>query len=209
MASKIFASDLKVGMFVADLDRPWVDTPFLLQGFLIENDEQILALRTHCEYVMVDRARSTGTEFESVSGISPATNTITPARSKPARVRSSTSGEIDPDEVTQLSSPQERPAATVPKRSAKLVAPSERPAAPAPSEETAYAVTPTASQPGLIARALAGLRRRLRRTHERYAPTIPEAPRETAQEFAARADLMPPGVQVQSYVDQVSVEEEV
>ena len=35
MASKIFANDLKVGMFVADLDRPWVDTPFLLQGFLI------------------------------------------------------------------------------------------------------------------------------------------------------------------------------
>jgi len=45
-------------MFIADLDRPWVDTPFLLQGFLIENEEQILALRTHCDYVMVDRARS-------------------------------------------------------------------------------------------------------------------------------------------------------
>ena len=66
MASKIFTSDLKVVMFVADLDRPWVDTPFLLQGFLIDNEEQILALRTHCEYVMVDRARSTGAEFEAV-----------------------------------------------------------------------------------------------------------------------------------------------
>jgi len=83
MASKIFTSDLKVGMFIADLDRPWVDTPFLLQGFLVENDEQILALRTHCEYVMVDRARSTGAEFESVSGISPATNTMPSMRARP------------------------------------------------------------------------------------------------------------------------------
>ena len=32
MASKIFTTEIKVGMFVADLDRPWVDTPFLLQG---------------------------------------------------------------------------------------------------------------------------------------------------------------------------------
>src|SRR6185295_5982361 len=75
MASKIYTTDLKVGMFVADLDRPWVDTPFLLQGFLIENDEQILALRTHCEYVIVDRARSTGKEFEAPASV---TNTIPP-----------------------------------------------------------------------------------------------------------------------------------
>ena len=49
MATKVFTTDLKVGMFVADLDRPWVDTPFLLQGFVIEDDDQIAALRTHCE----------------------------------------------------------------------------------------------------------------------------------------------------------------
>src|SRR4051812_31804997 len=69
MASKIYTTDLKVGMFVADLDRPWVDTPFLLQGFLIENEEQILALKTHCDYVMVDRARSTGAEFEAPAAV--------------------------------------------------------------------------------------------------------------------------------------------
>src|SRR5829696_4416713 len=73
MASKILTTDLKVGMFVADLDRPWVDTPFLLQGFLIENDEQILALRTHCEYVIVDRARSTGDQFEAPPAAPPGT----------------------------------------------------------------------------------------------------------------------------------------
>ena len=65
MATKVFTTDLRVGMFVADLDRPWVDTPFLLQGFIIEDDEQIAALRTHCEYVIVDRARSVGDQFEA------------------------------------------------------------------------------------------------------------------------------------------------
>src|SRR5690349_22160662 len=65
MATKIFTSDLRVGMFVADLDRPWVDTPFLLQGFLIEDEEQLAALRAHCEYVIVDRARSVGDEYEA------------------------------------------------------------------------------------------------------------------------------------------------
>jgi len=65
MATKIPTTELKVGMFVADLDRPWVDTPFLLQGFLIEDEEQIRALVQHCQYVMVDRTRSTGDQYQA------------------------------------------------------------------------------------------------------------------------------------------------
>src|SRR6187401_2588933 len=65
MATKVSTTDLKVGMFVADLDRPWVDTPFLLQGFVIEDDDQIAALRNHCDFVIVDRARSLGDQFEA------------------------------------------------------------------------------------------------------------------------------------------------
>jgi hypothetical protein len=72
MATKVLTTDLKVGMFVADLDRPWVDTPFLLQGFIIEDDEQIAALRTHCEYVIIDRARSVGDQFEAAPSGGPA-----------------------------------------------------------------------------------------------------------------------------------------
>src|SRR6476469_425718 len=68
MATRILTTELKVGMFVADLDRPWVDTPFLLHGFLIEDEEQIRALRKHCQFVMVDRTRSTGDEYEAPAG---------------------------------------------------------------------------------------------------------------------------------------------
>src|SRR6476659_10705336 len=102
MASKIYTTDLKVGMFVADLDRPWVDTPFLLQGFLIENQEQILALKTHCQYVIVDRARSTGDQFEA-----PAAAAVAVARQPSAAPsRTPATPGVDPDEVTHVTPPQ-------------------------------------------------------------------------------------------------------
>jgi len=46
-------------MFVADLDCPWLDTPFLLQGFQIENEEHLKQLRHHCKCVVVDSEFST------------------------------------------------------------------------------------------------------------------------------------------------------
>jgi len=63
MYSRVAVKDLKVGMFVADLDRPWIDTPFILQGFLITDHHQIAELQEVCQWVVVDRARSTGAEF--------------------------------------------------------------------------------------------------------------------------------------------------
>jgi len=214
MASKIYANDLKVGMFVADLDRPWVDTPFLLQGFLIENEEQILALRTHCEWVMVDRARSTGSEFEAVSGLSPATNTIPPRA--PVRIASSAPG-IDPEAATPLSAPLEKPAAAKPSRP-KTAPPGPRETAARPAGGAAagevdmsqYASALAPRGPGLFSRLVSGLRGLgRRRPDEPAGPSAPEVFRESPQEFAARAELLPPGIEVQTYQDQVTVEEEV
>jgi HD-GYP domain-containing protein (c-di-GMP phosphodiesterase class II) len=58
MQSKVLSSDLKIGMFVAVLDRPWIDTPFMLQGFLIESDEDVRLLRQYCDFVQVDWSMS-------------------------------------------------------------------------------------------------------------------------------------------------------
>lgn len=58
MQSKVLSSELKIGMFVSSLDRPWIDTPFMLQGFLIESDEDIRLLRQYCEFVQVDWSMS-------------------------------------------------------------------------------------------------------------------------------------------------------
>jgi HD-GYP domain-containing protein (c-di-GMP phosphodiesterase class II) len=50
--------ELTLGMFVCALDRPWLDTPFLIQGFLIEDEETLAQLRQICRYVTVDLSRS-------------------------------------------------------------------------------------------------------------------------------------------------------
>ncbi len=52
---RVDCDKLKIGMFVCDLDRPWLESPFMLQGFLIEDIEDIDALREVCEFVYVDK----------------------------------------------------------------------------------------------------------------------------------------------------------
>lgn len=49
---------LKIGMYVAALDRPWIETPFIFQGFLITNEEELDQLHQFCEFVYVDRTKS-------------------------------------------------------------------------------------------------------------------------------------------------------
>lgn len=44
---------LHLGMYVTALDRDWLETPFLTQGFRIENSEDIKALEKYCAYVWV------------------------------------------------------------------------------------------------------------------------------------------------------------
>ncbi len=55
---KVFTADLEVGMYVSSLDRPWLETPFVLQGFQLESDKDIERLRKHCDYVYVDTQQS-------------------------------------------------------------------------------------------------------------------------------------------------------
>lgn len=55
---KIPTSDLSIGMYVSALDRPWLETPFITQGFLIERDQDIRDLQKYCESVYIDSRRS-------------------------------------------------------------------------------------------------------------------------------------------------------
>lgn len=52
---QISVGELEIGMFVTKLDRPWEETDFLLQGFLVETPEDIEALVTQCNYVFIER----------------------------------------------------------------------------------------------------------------------------------------------------------
>jgi hypothetical protein len=45
---------LEPGMFVAELDRPWLETPFALQGFVIRDSEEVLYVSHYVDHVYVD-----------------------------------------------------------------------------------------------------------------------------------------------------------
>lgn len=49
---------LKVGMFVSGLDRPWVETPFPLQGLYVKSLKDIDRLKLYCDKVEIDAAKS-------------------------------------------------------------------------------------------------------------------------------------------------------
>lgn len=63
MKSVIPVDEVRRGMFVVELDRPWLETPFLMQGFLVETDDQIVTLQQCCQRVTIDRTRSLGAHF--------------------------------------------------------------------------------------------------------------------------------------------------
>ncbi len=68
--TEIPVSQLAIGMHVTRLDRPWEDTDFLLQGFIIQNDEDLLAVQTQCETVFVEGRVDVTAPFEKSSGVS-------------------------------------------------------------------------------------------------------------------------------------------
>lgn len=59
---KLPAMQLQPGMFIAELDRPWLETPFALQGFVVRSTDEILYVADHVDYVYVD-AEYTGKEI--------------------------------------------------------------------------------------------------------------------------------------------------
>ena len=55
---EVSVNDLQLGMFVSDLDRPWLETPYPIQGILIQSQNDIDKLKRYCTHVYVDIDRS-------------------------------------------------------------------------------------------------------------------------------------------------------
>ena len=58
MKRKIDTNALQIGMYVSELDRPWLETPFLFQGFAINSQGDINELARYCEFVYIDEELS-------------------------------------------------------------------------------------------------------------------------------------------------------
>lgn len=57
-ALRIRIDDLRLGMFVTELDRPWAQTPFMLQGFLLSDALDLQTLQGLVKELVIDPRRS-------------------------------------------------------------------------------------------------------------------------------------------------------
>lgn len=62
--TQITIEDLQIGMRVVELDRPWLETSFLLQGFVIQSQEDIEELQQQCEFVYIEGTLETNNKEE-------------------------------------------------------------------------------------------------------------------------------------------------
>jgi len=51
-------NQLTLGMYIVELDRSWLDTPFLFQGFELKTPAQIQAVKNICDYVYIDATKT-------------------------------------------------------------------------------------------------------------------------------------------------------
>ncbi|ANO51490.1 HD-GYP domain-containing protein [Woeseia oceani] len=80
----IATEHLKIGLYVADLDRPWLETPFLFQGFKISDDDEIAELQKHCKAVVVDVEQSE-LPLQEIQGLANLKNKEEPKVAPPPR----------------------------------------------------------------------------------------------------------------------------
>jgi len=84
---RVECADLVIGMYVCELDRPWLDSPFLLQGFYLKDIKDIDTIRDVCEYVFIDKSferdKFTSNQPSASSAILSSTSEVKPVDSKP------------------------------------------------------------------------------------------------------------------------------
>jgi HD-GYP domain-containing protein (c-di-GMP phosphodiesterase class II) len=64
---EIPVDELTFGMYVSKLDRPWTETPFVFQGFVLKSEKQIDVLKKYCKHVFVDPEKEDLSEIDRVS----------------------------------------------------------------------------------------------------------------------------------------------
>ncbi len=96
MREQVPVEKLALGMFVAELDRAWLGTPFMIQGFVIESQAQIDEFRKACRYVFVERSLSLGDQFIA---------DVLDKKAAPERKRAQPLAHIYPDEKSAAGEP--------------------------------------------------------------------------------------------------------
>ncbi|HBD09379.1 MAG TPA: hypothetical protein DCZ69_14070 [Syntrophobacteraceae bacterium] len=66
MTKKVPTILLRVGMYVTQLDRPWIETPFLFRRFEIKTQQQIAQIQEYCHHVFIDTERGIDIDIADV-----------------------------------------------------------------------------------------------------------------------------------------------
>jgi HD-GYP domain-containing protein (c-di-GMP phosphodiesterase class II) len=71
---RVPAMSLEPGMFIAELDRPWLETPFSVQGFVVRDSDEIMYVSNYVDHVYVD-AEYTGPRQSLKLAVAPTSTT--------------------------------------------------------------------------------------------------------------------------------------
>ena len=76
---KIAAHQVAKGMYVANLDRPWIETPFPFQGFLVQRESEIRHIQDFCAHVFIDVEKGDAPPSSDMGKAAPLAANIPPA----------------------------------------------------------------------------------------------------------------------------------
>ncbi len=69
----VHRNQLKLGMYVSELDKPWEETHFMFQGFAIDSQKLLEEVQQISEYVQVDAEKWTAVSSNSTNRLCGAT----------------------------------------------------------------------------------------------------------------------------------------
>jgi len=76
---KIAAHQVAKGMYVSNLDRPWTETPFPFQGFLVAKESELRGLQKYCSHVFIDVEKGISPSSSDMGKPAPLPANIPPA----------------------------------------------------------------------------------------------------------------------------------
>ena len=87
MKHKIYTKDIEPGMYVSELDRSWLDSPFMFQGFTVREPHEIQQLQDLCSFVYVDTELSDKDVIERIHVLGKEHAKRTPAEEKESHIK--------------------------------------------------------------------------------------------------------------------------
>jgi HD-GYP domain-containing protein (c-di-GMP phosphodiesterase class II) len=58
MKKEVPVEQLQFGVYISELDRPWTETPFMYQGFVLNDEKDLETLKKYCKKVYIDPEKS-------------------------------------------------------------------------------------------------------------------------------------------------------